>query len=193
MPTCEEVQKMADITKTAIIALNDTLSKDQKWITSKPTPKQAFALELLVLFCSKVTITNHSLSWMDKFSLSLPLLGAVYQSCDKEYKVAITKGCVPDQTRHNPCSFVEQYFAWVLTLYQLLQHWKSQYASSYEMLKCYSVHHGSAKILADAITAQELLVPKKVIADEYHKYLCAFESLNKALIHYIPNDQDAVW
>lgn len=184
---------MTGDTKTAVIAICDTLSKDQRWITSKPTPKQAFALELLVLFCSKVTISNDSLDWVEKFTSSLHLLGAVYRSCDKEYKVAVKNGNVPDQSRHNPCSFVEQYFVWVVTLYQLLQCWKSQYASSYEMLKCYSVHHKSINILADAITAQELVVPKKVITEEFQNYLRAFEALNNALICYTDTEQDAVW
>lgn len=170
----------------------DTLSKEHNWITSKPTPKQAFAVELLAHFCSRVII-NDSLELVCKFSYCLHSLGEVYRTCNKDYRITVMDGSIPDQINENPCHFVREYFTWVLGLCCHLKHWRSAHAASYENLLRYDEHHGSIETLAKAIAAEGLVVSKTVISEENKSYLVAFETLNTALICYTNDNQESSW
>lgn len=177
--------------RSVVQLVADTLSEEHNWIASKPTPKQAFAVELLALFCSRVTI--NSLELVCKFSSSLHSLGEVYRTCNKEYRIAVMDGSIPDQINENPCHFVKEYFTWVLGLCCLLKHWSSAHADSYEHLLRYNEHHSSIDTLAKAIAAEGLVVSQTLISEENKSYLVAFETLNTALICYTNDNQDFSW
>ena len=192
MPTYQGLHQLRGNTKTVVQLFADTLSKEHSWIVSKPTLKQAFAVELLVLFCSHVTI-NESVDWVCKFSSSLNLLGKVYRTCDKNYRSAVMDDSIPDQIEKNPCPFVKEYFTWVHGLCCLLKHWRSNHADSYENLLRYDQHHSSIEMLASAIAAERLVVSQTEISKKKQSYLGAFESLNVALICYTNHKQDFSW
>lgn len=192
MPTSKELHQVRDSTKTAVQIFVDTLSKEHSWIISKPSPKQAFALELLVLFCSHVII-NESVDWVCKFSSSLHLLGEVYRTCDKKYQSVIMDDSIPDQIEKNPCHFVKEYFTWVLSLCCLLKRWRSNHAASYENLLRYDQHHSSIEMLANAIAAERLVISRTEVDRKKHSYLEAFESLNIALLCYTNHKQNFSW
>ncbi len=184
---------------SAIEVTVNVLKKDPTWPLQKQlSVKQKFCLRFINTCCIRIPVSNTSLEWMTQYSALILEIGSVFCSFSSMRKAdgmeTLLSQSIPSKVSKN--DLVVQYFSWIQRLHKMLSNWKSRLeteTANYDEISWYSHNQRQIHELAQAVSADGVVVTAHKLSELRSTFLQNFEELNILLLRYISTDPKGGW
>ena len=181
---------------SAIDVTADILKKDPTWPVQKQlSVKQKFCLRFINTCCMRIPVSTSSFKWMTEYSAIISQIGSVFCSFSSmrkaEGKETLLSQSIPSDVSRN--DLVIQYFDWIQKLHNMLSNWKSRLeteTANYDEIFWYTQNQRQIHSLAQAVSADGVVVTAHKLSELRSTFLQNFEQLNVLLLRYISTESD---
>ena len=181
---------------SAIDTAATVLKNDPTWPQQKQlSVKQGFCLKFINACCLRIPVSTTSYEWITTFSSIIFQIGSIFCSYSsmRGKQTLLCDSIPPEVTRNDS---VREYFTWLQKLHAMLSDWKNRLDNedaNYDEIYWYCQNQRQIHNLAQAVSANGIVVTAKKLSDLRSAFLQYFEQLNQLLLRYISTDPKGGW